>query len=238
MSDTQCLLRFRDVSFSYDHGQPVLDCVNFTVAARDRVALVGANGSGKSTLLHLAVGLLSPDKGVIEAFGEERRTEEDFYEVRKRIGLLFQEPEDQLFCPTVIEDVAFGPLNLGKEPEEAYAIAHKTLGSLGLEGYGERITYRLSEGEKRLVSIATVLAMEPDVMLMDEPTAGLDRGIVEHIVKILEDLSLTVVAVSHDDSFLCEITDRTLRLRHGRVEGSALSVSDQQYTCADGEPAP
>lgn len=222
MSDRENMLRFRDVSFAYDHGQPVLDGVNFAIEPADRVALVGANGSGKSTLLHLAVGLLTPDEGGIEAFGEECRTEEDFHEVRKRVGLLFQEPEDQLFCPTVLEDVAFGPLNLGKEPEEAYAIAHNTLDSLGLEGYGDRITYRLSEGEKRLVSIATVLAMEPDVMLMDEPTAGLDRGIVEHIVEILEDLSLAIVAVSHDRRFLREVTDRTLRLRHGTVEESVL----------------
>ncbi|MEF8788097.1 MAG: ABC transporter ATP-binding protein, partial [Planctomycetota bacterium] len=164
MSDTDSLLRFRDVSFSYDDGQPVLDGTDFAVDRGDRVALVGANGSGKSTLLHLAVGLLTPDTGVVEAFGRERRTEEDFHEVRKRVGLLFQEPEDQLFCPTVLEDVAFGPLNLGKEPEEAYAVAHNTLDSLGLEGYGDRITYRLSEGEKRLVSIATVLAMEPEAI--------------------------------------------------------------------------
>jgi len=229
MRDTGSLLRFRDLCFSYDDGTAVLDGVNFGIGRDDRVALVGANGSGKSTLLHVAVGLLTPDEGVIEAFGKKCSTEQDFHELRQRVGLLFQEPEDQLFCPTVLEDVAFGPLNLGKDPEEAYAVAHNTLDSLGLEGYGDRITYRLSEGEKRLVSIATVLAMQPDVMLMDEPTAGLDREIVKHIVDILKGLSLSVVAVSHDIRFLREVTDRTLRLRHGKVEEAALSALEEGY---------
>jgi cobalt/nickel transport system ATP-binding protein len=222
MKETNPALRFRDVSFSYDDGRPVLTGVNCAIGEGERVALVGANGSGKSTLLHLAVGLLKPDDGAVEAFGRECRDEEDFFEVRRHIGLLFQEPEDQLFCPTVLEDVAFGPLNLGKELEEAYAVAHNTLDSLGLEGYGDRITYRLSEGEKRLAALAAVLSMEPELILMDEPTAGLDRDIVAHIVGILQDLSVGVVAVSHDRGFLQQVTNRTLRLRDGSVEEGAL----------------
>ena len=138
------------------------------------MALLGPNGCGKTTLLHLIVGLLRPSAGQIEAFGRQRMAEADFHEVRRRVGLLFQDADDQLFCPTVAEDVAFGPLNLGKSRDEVRRIVAGTLDSLGLAGYEHRVTYRLSGGEKRLVALATVLAMQPEVLLLDEPSGGLD----------------------------------------------------------------
>ncbi len=153
------LIRFRDVDFGYDASRPVLSQCNFRLDPGCRVAIVGPNGSGKTTLLHLIVGLLRPDAGSIEAFGKLRSSEADFHEVRCRAGLLFQEPDDQLFCPTVAEDVAFGPLNLGKPRQEVRRIVTETLQPLGLGGYEQRITYKLSGGEKRLVTLATVLAM-------------------------------------------------------------------------------
>lgn len=226
MSET--LIQFREVAFTYEDARPVLNGVTFGLSRSERVALVGPNGSGKSTLLHLAVGLLQPDDGEIEAFGKVRTDEKDFHEVRARTGLLFQEPEDQLFCPTVLEDVAFGPLNLGRSPEEAHAIAEDTLSSLGLQGYGKRITHKLSEGEKRLVSLASVLAMKPEVLLLDEPTAGLDTDIIEHIVDILGELSLTIFAVSHNDKFLDRITDRALRLKDGLLQESAIESQETE----------
>ncbi len=216
------LLHFDEVGFSYDGARPVLCEASFQLRPGERVALVGSNGSGKTTLLHLAVGLLRPDEGRVVAFGRARESEKDFREVRAAVGLLFQEPEDQLFCPTVEEDVAFGPLNLGKSPEQARRTARRTLASLGLEGYADRVTYKLSEGEKRLVSLATVLAMEPEALLLDEPTAGLDRDIVEHLLDILNDQEVAILAVSHDTDFLGQVTERTLRLRDGRLDGCSL----------------
>ena len=158
------LIEFHDVDFAYDPGRPVLTGCSFALGPASGWRLVGPNGSGKTTLLHLIVGLLRPARGRIVAFGRERTAEADFHEVRRRAGLLFQDADDQLFCPTVAEDVAFGPLNLGKPREEVRRIVAATLDSLGLAGYEHRITYHLSGGEKRLVALATVLAMQPDVL--------------------------------------------------------------------------
>ena len=153
------LICFRDVDFAYQADRPVLRGCSFSLSLGERIALSGPNGSGKTTLLHLIVGLLRPVGGTVEAFGKIRRQEQDFHEVRRRAGLLFQQPDDQLFCPTVIEDVAFGPLNLGNSRAEARTVAEETLDHLGLSGFGPRITYELSGGEKRLVTLACVLAM-------------------------------------------------------------------------------
>jgi len=212
------LIQFDEVQFSFGPDRPVLDGCSLQIEPGERVGLVGANGSGKTTLLHLIVGLLRPESGRIEAFGSPRRRESDFHEVRRRAGLLFQDADDQLFCPTVAEDVAFGPLNLGKTQREARAIVAQTLDSLGLAGYEERITYRLSGGEKRLVALATVLAMRPDVLLLDEPTAGLDDHYTERIAEIFVDLPQAMLIISHDRQFLDSTATRLLRLSSGRVE--------------------
>ena len=215
------LIRFEEVDFAYAEGAPVLAGCSFVLRAGERLALVGPNGSGKTTLLHLIVGLLRPDSGTIEAFGQVRRREADFHEVRRRAGLLFQEADDQLFCPTVAEDVAFGPLNLGKRRDEVRRIVNDTLTSLGLAGYEHRITYKLSGGEKRLVALATVLAMEPDVLLLDEPTSGLDDRAVDRLAEILAGLPQAMVIASHNREFLDRTTSRTVDLpgRSSSAEG-------------------
>jgi cobalt/nickel transport system ATP-binding protein len=212
------LIRFHHVEFSYSPGRPVLSDCNFRLEPGQRIALLGANGSGKTTLLHLAVGLLRPAAGRVEAFGRPRQTERDFHEVRCRAGLLFQDADDQLFCPTVAEDVAFGPLNLGRSRVEVRQIVAETLERLGLGGYQERITHQLSGGEKRLVALATVLAMQPEVLLLDEPTGGLDEASAQRTVELLTGLSQTMVVVSHDQIFLKSICTAALRLEHGRLE--------------------
>lgn len=227
MGVTDPLLAFRGVSFAYHEGtgeaaRPVLDGVDLAIAPGDRVALVGPNGSGKTTLLHLAVGLLRPAEGEVEAFGRVRRTEKDFREVRGLAGLLFQDPEDQLFSPTVAEDVAFGPLNLGKSRDEALAATAATLASLDLEGYEERITHHLSYGEKRLVALASVLAMRPEVLLLDEPTDGLDAHYAGRLTEILGGLEQAMLVVSHDRAFLGRVTRRAVRLSAGRLEPAEL----------------
>jgi len=224
----KALISLRGVSFSYEPDRPVLRGMDLELHEGERVGLIGQNGSGKTTLLHLIVGLLRPAAGVIEVFGLARRREADFAEVRARVGLLFQDPDDQLFCPTVAEDVAFGPLNLGKGRDEVRDIVAETLKSLGLEGYENRITYKLSGGEKRLASLATVLAMRPEVLLLDEPTAGLDEDTVERVVRILDGLPhggqvelsfgrpargpLSMIIVSQDHEFLRRTTGRTVCL--------------------------
>lgn len=216
MSD--CLIYLENVGFAYESGRPILERCDLRLDAGQRVGLVGANGSGKTTLLAMIVGLVKPLAGRVEVLGKVRRNEAEFHEIRGRVGLLFQDGDDQLFCPTVAEDVAFGPMNLGKSRRQVQRIVADTLAALGLEGYEERITYKLSGGEKRLVSLATVLAMEPEVLLLDEPTAGLDEEAAERVTEILLDLPQAMLIVSHDRPFLARLATRTLRLTGGVLE--------------------
>ncbi|GMV93113.1 MAG: putative ABC transporter ATP-binding protein [Candidatus Hydrogenedentota bacterium] len=206
------------VTFGYGPNRPVLRSLDLTLRAGERVGLIGANGSGKTTLLHLLVGLRKPSAGRITCFGTPRTTESDFRDLRKRAGLLFQDSDDQLFCPTVGEDVMFGPLNLGKTHAEARAIASETLRRIGLANYESRVTYRLSGGEKRLVALATVLAMQPDVLLLDEPLTGLDEEHETRITEILLDLPQAMLIVSHNREFLARVAQRTYVLRNGSLE--------------------
>jgi cobalt/nickel transport system ATP-binding protein len=182
------------------------------------LVIEGPNGAGKTTLLHLVVGLLRPAAGRIVAFGRERRQERDFHEVRARAGLLFQDADDQLFCPTVLEDVAFGPINLGRTPAQAREIAEATLVAVGLDGFGPRITHRLSGGEKRLATLACVLAMRPDALLLDEPTTGLDERAEAALTRLLLDLPQAMLIVSHDRAFRDRLATRRVKLRDGRLD--------------------
>lgn len=212
MTPTSPLFHLEKIYYSYGPNHPVLRNVHFFLYPGEKVALTGPNGAGKTTLFHLLVGLITPQQGHITAFGKVRRVEKDFLEVRARAGLLFQDSDDQLFCPTVREDVAFGPLNLGKTAHEVEAIVTETLGKLGLETYASRITHRLSGGEKRLVALATVLAMEPDVLLLDEPTNGLDRQAEARLMDILSTLPQAMIIISHHDAFLDRIATRHMVL--------------------------
>jgi cobalt/nickel transport system ATP-binding protein len=217
MGHNNLIINLTELSFSYSTDRPVLDNLSFHLHQGDRIGLVGPNGSGKTTLFHIILGLLKPCSGTVELFGRQAKDEKDFREVRKRIGLLFQDPDDQLFSPTVLEDIAFGPLNLGKSPEEARDIALKTLARLDLSGFEDRITYKLSGGEKRLVSLATVLAMDPEVLLLDEPTNGLDEETEERITDILRKLELSYIFISHNFDFLSKTTDRMYAMSKGRI---------------------
>jgi cobalt/nickel transport system ATP-binding protein len=218
---TEPLLRLHALCFAYP-SRPVFEQVDFELHAGERVALLGANGVGKSTLLHLLVGLLRPDAGQIHAFGRERKTERDFREVRAQAGLLFQDPDDQLFCPTVLEDVAFGPLNLGMNRDEALNLAQQTLTDLGLGAFADRVTHKLSGGEKRLVSLATVLAMRPRVLLLDEPSNGLDEPTLQRLLGYLESLPQAMVLVSHDARLIERLANRAVLLQAGRLTEALL----------------
>ncbi len=210
------MIRLRNIRFKYNSGY-ILDGLDLNVTPGDRIGLVGPNGSGKTTLCQIIMGLLTPESGEVEIFGKVRVGEPDFQQIRGKIGFLFQDADDQLFCPTVLEDVAFGPLNLGKSPAEAKRIVAKTLDSLSLKGFEDRITYQLSGGEKRLVSLATVLAMEPDMLILDEPTGGLDDETIERLIHILNESNLTFILVSHDREFLERTTNKLLRIKNGMI---------------------
>lgn len=205
------------VRFAYDADRVVFRDLRFELPAGQRLGLVGPNGGGKTTLLHLIMGLLKPQHGSVSVLGRERRSETDFREVRREVGLLFQDSDDQLFCPTVYEDVAFGPLNLGLSRENTDRVVRGTLADLDLTGYEERITYRLSQGEKRLVALATVLAMKPRVLLLDEPTAGLDAAHETRLTEVLVQLPQEMLIISHDRAFLDTVATQQAALRDGTI---------------------
>ena len=198
-------------------GATILERVSLSLHAGERLALIGANGAGKTTLLRTLVGLEVPVSGRVTAFGRVRSRERDFHEVRTRAAYLFQDADDQLFCPTVLDDVAFGPLNMGLTEKLAEAKARAALARLGLGELADRVTHRLSGGEKRLVSLAAVLAMSPDVLLLDEPTNGLDETHIDHLMTLLAALPTAMVIVSHDRHLLERLATRAVVLKGGRI---------------------
>jgi cobalt/nickel transport system ATP-binding protein len=217
MDKNYLLINLEGISFKYPGGPMVLKDLDFKLSRGNRIGLIAPNGSGKTTLFHIIMGLLKPVSGKLEIFGNLVREEKDFAEVRRRIGLLFQDADDQLFSPTVLEDVAFGPLNLGKSKEEAVEIARRTLNFLGLSGFEDRITFKLSGGEKRLVSLATVLAMEPEILLLDEPINGLDIRTRTKLTEALASLELSYILISHDFDFLAETANAIYTMEDGRI---------------------
>lgn len=211
------LLQAEEVSYSYPQRGMVLDQANLVLHSGEKLSLEGSNGAGKTTLLNLLVGLNKPKAGRIIAFGKTRSVEADFIEVRSRAGFLFQDPDDQLFCPTVLEDVAFGPMNQGKTPEEAKAISLDVLDCLGMKGFDDRVTHQLSGGEKRLITLASVLAMQPEVLLLDEPSNALDKEARIRLVEVLQSLPQAMIIISHEPSLLDALVTRRTRLEGGKV---------------------
>ncbi len=212
------LLGLKGITFYYPNSSdPVFKDMDFDLYAKERIGLIGANGSGKTTLLKICIGLLKPMKGVLTFKGKQVRSETDFYELRKSVGFVFQNPDDQLFSPTVLEDVAFGPLNLGLDTGEAEQVARQSLEVVGLKGFEDRITHKLSGGEKRLVSLATVLAMRPEAMLLDEPSTGLDLQTRDRIINVLNRLDQALVIVSHDWDFIVKTTSKYYTIEDGQI---------------------
>lgn len=218
MDNESVLIELEGVGYMYPgRDVPVLDGCDFTLHPSERIGLIGSNGSGKTTLFHIIMGLVKPMAGSVRIFGQTMEKEKDFVKARQRIGLLFQDSDDQLFCPTVLEDVAFGPLNMGKNLSEARDIAIKTLTAVGLSGFEERITTKLSGGEKRLAALAAVLAMEPRVLLLDEPTTGLDEATRERLISILNHLDKPMIIISHEYDFLSKTAKTLCSMKHGRI---------------------
>jgi len=229
----ELIFKLNKVYFSYLHKYPALCGVDMEVKSGQKLAILGANGSGKSTLLQLMDALIFPDEGNFEVFGR-RVNETDFNDAsfcqsfRSKVGLVFQNPDIQLFCSTVKEDIMFGPLQLGIEKCEAKKRAEKIVEDLGIGDLLERSPHQLSVGEKRKVSIATVLAIDPEVILLDEPTAGLDPQTSRHIMDIIieaNELGKTIITATHDLHIVGEIADFVYILnrqkqvvQHGKVE--------------------
>ena len=232
---TTPILEMRGVHADHPGRTGVLRGVDLVLDPGQRIGLVGANGAGKTTLLHAAMGLLPISRGEIRLFGQEMKNPKDFEKPRLRLGFLFQNADDQLFCPTVLEDVAFGPLNQGLSAKEATERARSTLADLGLGDYEDRPPYRLSGGEKKLVSLATVLSMRPEALLLDEPTNGLDQETRKRIIEVLNGSGVAVLAVSHEPDFLSRTTDTILVMREGRIRPGEAVVHTHEHAHEGGD---
>jgi len=218
------LIQLRGIYFAFGGAQALFEDLHFSLRRGERLALLGGNGTGKTTLLRIIMGLARPNKGTVRLFGQECRSEKDFAAARTRMGFVFQDADDQLFCPTVAEDVAFGPLNLGLRHDLVHERVHATLADVGLAGFEQRVSYQLSGGEKKLVALATVLAMKPALLLLDEPTAGLAADAAERIAHILRASGLPSLIVSHDRDFLARSAVHTRYLQAGRIRERAGST--------------
>lgn len=205
-----------DLHHAYPDGTVALRGVSFRITHGESVAIVGENGAGKSTLLLHLNGYLSPTGGGVRVGGYPLNRD-TLRAVRRTVGMVFQDPDDQLFMPTVFEDVAFGPLNLGLPPEEVEGRVARALETVGMGGLGTRPPYKLSGGEKRAAAIATVLAMEPDILVMDEPSASLDPRSRRRLIELLRSFSHTKIIATHDLDMALDLCERTLVLHEGRI---------------------
>lgn len=225
--------------FAYPDGHVALNGVAFKLCNGDKVALVGPNGAGKSTLMLHLNGILN-GQGDIEVAGK-RLTRENLPAIRAMVGLVFQNPDDQLFSPTVFEDVAFGPLHMGLSESEVRARVDSALEAVRMSAYRDRLSHHLSVGEKKRIAIATVLSMNPSLLVLDEPSAGLDPRARRTLINLLRELPITMLVSTHDMAMVNELFPRTIVMDEGRVVADGLTcdiLEDEALLSAHGLEKP
>lgn len=222
-------LSVKDLCVKYSDGTVALDGVSLEIKAGEKVAVIGSNGAGKTTLFLALTGILKPDSGTI-MIGDVPVDKEHILTVRRRVGLVFQNPDDQLFMPRIYDDVAFGPRNFGHTEDEVREKVMAVLEELGAAHLADRSSLKLSGGEKRICAIATVLVMKPRIMLFDEPSAFLDMKAKARFVEILRSLGQTRIVATHDPLLAESVSDRAIVLEKGRIvdDGPAGEVLSRQ----------
>ena len=210
------IVEVKNLQFTYPDNTAALRGVSFRIQHGESVAVVGGNGAGKSTLLQHLNGYLTPTVGLVR-IGDYPLTPETLQEVRRTVGMVFQDPDDQLFMATVFDDVAFGPLNLGLPAEEVNARVLQALRTVDVEELKDRPPHRLSSGQKRRVAIATVLSMSPDILVMDEPSAGLDPRARRQLIELLRTFEHSKIIATHDLDLVMELCERTIIMHEGSV---------------------
>ena len=222
------VVKVDELHFSYPDGHVALRGISLHLCPGDKVALVGPNGAGKSTLMLHLNGILN-GKGDIEV-GGVRLTKDNLPAIRAMVGLVFQNPDDQLFSPTVFEDVAFGPLHMGLSEAEVIARVDKALEAVRMSSYRDRLSHHLSVGEKKRIAIATVLSMDPKILILDEPSAGLDPRARRTLINLLRELPITMLVSTHDMKLVQELFPRTVVMDDGRIvaDGSTRDILEDE----------
>ena len=215
-------LKINNLSYAYPDGHKALKGIDFSINKGESIAILGPNGAGKTTLILHLNGILGELKGEIEVDGLEYSSE-NIGKIRKTVGVVFQDPDDQLFMPTVIEDVMFGPKNFGYSNEESETNAVEALKMVGMENFQDRAPHHLSFGQKRKVAIATVLASKPKLLVLDEPASNLDPASRRDLIDILIKLDISIILVTHDLPMALEICARSLVLNEGVIKEDSLT---------------
>jgi cobalt/nickel transport system ATP-binding protein len=221
---TRTAIEIKNLGYSYPDGTTALEDIGLEIGVNERVGIIGPNGAGKSTLLLHLNGILR-GKGIIRIFGIEV-SDGNVKQIRRKIGLLFQDPDNQLFMPTVFDDVSFGPVNLGYDRQEVIKATIEALEEVNMRSVQDRMSHHLSFGEKKKISLATILSMSPEIMALDEPTSNLDPKSRAELLEILKRLPKTILIASHDLDFIAEVCERVIVLAAGRVvkDGPAAAI--------------
>ncbi|MEK6753949.1 MAG: ABC transporter ATP-binding protein [Chloroflexota bacterium] len=233
------VLTVKDLHFSYPDGHAALHGVSFNLCSGDKVALVGPNGAGKSTLMLHLNGILG-GHGEVEVAGK-CLTRDNLPAIRAMVGLVFQNPDDQLFSPTVFEDVAFGPLHMGLPETDVRARVNAALEAVRMSSYQDRLSHHLSVGEKKRIAIATVLSMNPSLLILDEPSAGLDPRARRTLINLLRELPITMLVSTHDMKLVQELFPRTIIMDEGQIVADGLTheiLEDEKLLTAHGLEKP
>lgn len=211
------VIAVQDLTFAYADGHVALQRVSVNIQAREKVALVGPNGAGKSTLMLHLNGILGAHENRCVLVSGLPISKATLPHIRAKVGLVFQNPDDQLFSPTVFEDVAFGPLHMGFAEQDVRARVERALGQVGMDGFGERLSHHLSIGQKKRIAIATVLSMDPEILVLDEPSAGLDPRARRSLINLLRQLPITMLVSTHDMLMVRELFPRMIIMDEGCV---------------------
>lgn len=233
------VLSVKDLHFSYPDGHKALKGISFKLCGGDKVALVGPNGAGKSTLMLHLNGILN-GSGDIEV-ADKRLTRENLPAIRSMVGLVFQNPDDQLFSPTVFEDVAFGPLHMGLPEADVRARVEAALEAVRMPSYCDRLSHHLSMGEKKRIAIATVLSMNPSLLVLDEPTAGLDPRARRALIHLLRELPISMLVSTHDMAMVKELFPRMIVMDEGQIVADGLTndlLEDETFLSVHGLEKP
>jgi cobalt/nickel transport system ATP-binding protein len=227
-------VQIKNLSFAYPDGHQALQDINLNLCRGDKVALVGPNGAGKSTLLVHLNGILQKQQGSIQ-IGDLELNPKSLRRIRARVGVVFQSPDDQLFSPSVFEDVAFGPIYQGLPPEQVKIRVNEALRMVRMEDYVKRVSHHLSVGEKKRIAIATVLSMEPEILVLDEPSAGLDPRARRSLIELLRELPQTMIVATHDLLLVKELLPRTIIMDHGKMvaDGKTGDILADEHLLAE-----